>query len=143
MIYPVYVHLGDEQHAHGVTIPDFPGCFTAADTLDEIPRMVQEAVELYCEGEKLELPQPSSVEELKDDPAYQGGIWMLVDIDTTRLDTKPVRVNVSLPRGLVATMDEYAKTHGMTRSGLIATAVRRVLAEEKCEKDDRELGHVA
>jgi len=33
MLYPVYVHLGDETHAHGVTIPDFPGCFSAADDL--------------------------------------------------------------------------------------------------------------
>ena len=31
MLYPVYVHPGDESHAHGVTFPDFPGCFSAAD----------------------------------------------------------------------------------------------------------------
>ena len=31
MLYPVYVHMGDAKHAHGVTFPDFPGCFSAAD----------------------------------------------------------------------------------------------------------------
>ena len=31
MLYPVYVHVGDDQYAHSVTIPDFPGCFSAAD----------------------------------------------------------------------------------------------------------------
>ncbi len=31
MLYPAYIHIGDDQHAHGVTIPDFPGCFSAAD----------------------------------------------------------------------------------------------------------------
>ncbi len=31
MLYPVYVHQGDAEHAHGVTLPDFPGCFSAAD----------------------------------------------------------------------------------------------------------------
>ncbi len=32
MLYPAYVHIGDDQHAHGVTFPDFPGCCSAADT---------------------------------------------------------------------------------------------------------------
>ena len=59
----------------------------------------------------------------------QDGVWLLVDIDTSRLDTRPTRLNVSLPRGLVAQMDRYAKAHGMTRSGLIRTAVSKVLEE--------------
>ena len=33
MLYPVYVHIGDADHAHGVTFPDFPGCFSAALTI--------------------------------------------------------------------------------------------------------------
>ena len=127
MIYPVYVHPGDEQHAHGVTIPDFPGCFSAADRWEEIPAKVQEAVELYCEGEDMDLPEPTPLDVLMTDPQYEGGVWLLVDVDTSRLDTRPTRLNISLPRGLVAQMDRYAKSHGMTRSGLIASAVREVL----------------
>jgi predicted RNase H-like HicB family nuclease len=45
MLFPVYVHVGDKDHAHGVTIPDLPGCFSAADEWEDLPRMVQEAVE--------------------------------------------------------------------------------------------------
>ncbi len=130
MIYPVYVHPGDETHAHGVTIPDFPGCFSAADNWNDIPAKVQEAIELYCEGEDLELPEPTPLERLMQDPDYRDGVWLLVDIDTSRLDTRPTRVNVSLPRGLVAQMDRYARAHGMTRSGLIATAVREALHKD-------------
>ena len=128
MIYPVYVHPGDERHAHGVIVPDFPGCFSAADEWDQIPARVQEAVGLYCEGEDMDLPEPTPLDVLMRDEQYQDGVWLLVDIDTTRLDTKPTRVNVSLPRGLVAQMDRYAKAHGMTRSGLIRSAVSEVLA---------------
>jgi predicted RNase H-like HicB family nuclease len=131
MIYPVYVHPGDEQHAHGITVPDFPGCFSAADEWEEIPAMVQEAIELYCEGEDMELPSPTPLEKLMDDDQYRGGVWLLVEIDTSRLDTRPVRLNISLPRGLVAQMDRYAKAHGMTRSGLIATAVRGELSGQQ------------
>lgn len=31
MLYPVYVHVGNATEAYGVTFPDFPGCFSAAD----------------------------------------------------------------------------------------------------------------
>jgi predicted RNase H-like HicB family nuclease len=129
MIYPVYVHRGDADHAHGVTVPDFQGCFSAADDWNAIPEVVQEAIELYCDGEDIDLPEPTGLDVLMGDEQYQDGVWLLVDIDASRLDTRPTRLNVSLPRGLVAQMDRYAKTHGMTRSGLIATAVRRAINE--------------
>ena len=35
MLEPADAHIRDEQHAHGVTIPDFPGCFSAADEWEE------------------------------------------------------------------------------------------------------------
>ncbi len=129
MIYPVYVHPGDERHAHGITVPDFPGCFSAADKWEDITANVQEAIELHCEGEDMDLPEPTPLDVLMKDEQYQDGVWLLVDIDTSRLDTRPTRLNVSLPRGLVAQMDRYAKAHGMTRSGLIRTAVSKVLEE--------------
>ena len=50
MLYPVYVHVGDDQYAHSVTIPDFPGCFSAADEWDDLPANIQEAVELHIDG---------------------------------------------------------------------------------------------
>ena len=45
MLYPVYIHMGDADHAHGVTFPDFPGCFSAVDDWIDLPAAVQEAVE--------------------------------------------------------------------------------------------------
>ena len=123
MLYPVYVHMGDEQHAHGVTIPDFPGCFSAADEWDRIPAMVQEAVEVYFEGEDLNIPAPTALEKLTALTDYQdGGVWMLVDIDLARVNTKSVRLNISLPANLVASIDRYAAEHHMSRSGFLAKA---------------------
>ena len=88
MLYPVYLHVGDETHAHGITIPDFPGCFSAADTLEELPRLIQEAAEVYFEGEGMDIPPPTPLERLELDPNYQGGVWKLVDIDTSKLLTR-------------------------------------------------------
>ena len=60
MIYPVYVHK-DPDTAYGVTIPDFLGCFSAADELEDLPRMIQEAIEVHFEGEEGDIPTPSPV----------------------------------------------------------------------------------
>ncbi|MGZ4992287.1 MAG: type II toxin-antitoxin system HicB family antitoxin [Methylobacter sp.] len=122
MLYPVYVHLGDENHAHGVTIPDFPGCFSAAGDWDLLPEAIQEAIELYCEGEELDIPAPTPLEKLVTNPDYEGGVWMLVNVDVSRLSTKPVRINISLPENLVQSIDRYAKAHHLTRSGFLAKA---------------------
>lgn len=85
MIYPIYVHPGDDQHAHGVILPDFPGCFSAADSWQGLPAAVQEAVEVWFEGDATDIPQPSALDQLTQDDNYQDGIWMLIDIDTTHL----------------------------------------------------------
>ena len=43
--------------------PDLPGCISVGDTLDEVKRMIQEAVELHIEGMRedgLPIPAPST-----------------------------------------------------------------------------------
>ena len=124
MLYPIYVHIGDDKHAHGITFPDFPGCFSAADEWQEINRMAQEAVECHMAGEGLPVPQPTPLEKLAATPEYQGGIWMLVDIDVSKIDPVPQRVNISMPRFLLSQIDEYAQAHHLTRSGFLAKAAQ-------------------
>jgi predicted RNase H-like HicB family nuclease len=131
MLYPVYVHPGDSVHAHGVTMPDFPGCFSAADDWQDLPRMVQEAVEVWCMGEDLDLPEPTALEKLTSNVEFSGGVWMLIDIDVTKLDTRanqrPVRINVSIPAGLLQEIDNAARAQGATRSGFLAKAARSAM----------------
>ena len=122
MLYPVYIHVGDETHAHRVTVPDFPGCFSAADDWDELPAKIQEAIKVYCEGEGMDISAPTPLEKLTNQPEYEDGVWMLVDVDIIQLSTHPVLLNVSLPEGLVKRIDAYAKSHHLTRSGFLAKA---------------------
>jgi len=122
MLYPAYVHVGDKKHAHGVTIPDFPGCFSAADEWDDLPRMIQEAAEVYFEGEDTAIPSPTPLEQLVDNPDYQGGVWMLVDLDLAKLKVKAKRVNITIPENLLYEIDRFAGQHNLTRSGLLAQA---------------------
>ena len=127
MVYPVYVHK-DTDSAYGVTFPDFPGCFSAADDLAEVTRLAQEAVEVHFEGEDMEIPPPTPIEELAAHPGYEGGFWVLLDIDLAKVRTKSVRLNISLPADLVGRMDRYAAEHHMTRSGFLASAAQRAIA---------------
>ena len=127
MLYPVYVHLGDDQHAHGATIPDFPGCFSAADNLESLPSAIQEAAELYFEGETLDIPAPTPLEALAAHADYQGGVWMLVEIDTGRIRPKSVRLNISVPETLARRIDSHAKARHLSRSAFFAQAASEAI----------------
>lgn len=115
MLYPIYVHK-DEGSAYGASFPDFPGCFTAADDIADLPKSAQEAAEAHY---------PSAPDAWFNDPDYQGGFWMMVDIDLGKVRPKAVRINISLPENLLPRIDAYAKAHGTSRSSFLAKAAER------------------
>lgn len=128
MLYPVYLHTGDETHAYGITFPDFPGCFTAADHVDEIPAMIQEAVEAHF-ADGATVPKASSLLDLSKNPDYRDGAWLLAEIDLSKLRTRSVRLNISLPENLIQLIDEHARQNHVTRSGFLAQAALRAMKQ--------------
>lgn len=96
MLYPLYIHTGDSTQAYGITFPDFPGCFTAADHVDEIPAMIQEAVEAHF-ADGAVVPKASSLFDLLKNTDYQDGAWLLAEIDVSKLSAKSAQLNISLP----------------------------------------------
>jgi len=121
MLYPVYVHKEGES-AYGVTFPDFPGCFAASDELQGIPAASQEAVEAHFYGDEAGVPAPSTPEKWQGEADYQGGYWMLVEIDLSKISTKAVRLNISLPENLVHRIDKAANDRRLSRSAFLALA---------------------
>ena len=123
MLYPVYVEIGDKKHAHSMVIPDFPGCFSAADDWEAIPAMVQEAVEVWMDGEEISLPKPTPLEKLAKHPDYQyGGVWMLIEIDLAKLRPARVRrVNITLPEDVLAIRNQGAGAAQIGVSGANVT----------------------
>lgn len=50
MRYPVMIEAGTDTAAWGVVVPDLPGCFSAADTLDEAMTAVEEAAAAWIDS---------------------------------------------------------------------------------------------
>ena len=123
MRYPVAIEVGDESTAFGVVVPDLPGCCSAGDTLDEAFSAAVEAVALWIDAaldadEKV--PAPSALDDIRGTPDFAGWVFGFVQVDPAALDDTVDRVNITLPRRILARLDALAKAKGETRSGYIA-----------------------
>lgn len=130
MRYPIAIELGGTDHAYGVIVPDLPGCFSAGDTLDEAITNAEEAILLYLEDavQEGEAPAlPSKLEDLRKEKTYKDWAWAVVDVDLSKLSTKAVRVNITLPDVLLHNIDDHAHRRGETRSGFLARAAMQAM----------------
>jgi len=112
----------------GISFPDFPGCVSAGSTLDEALAMGREALEGHIEvmaeaGEPI--PEPSDVDTVMQDPEHRDGVVVLVPAPD--LSGKAVRVNVTLPEGLLQRIDEAAPN----RSRFLAEAAEKLLGRRR------------
>jgi predicted RNase H-like HicB family nuclease len=129
---PHYVALihKDADSDFGVSFPDFPGLATAGHTLDEARAMAEEALAFHVEGMVEDgdaVPKPSSLDAVMTDPAARDGVVTLISLKSAA--KRAVRVNVTLPEDVLAEIDRYAESHGLTRSGFLAHAAKRAMED--------------
>ncbi|WP_459614509.1 type II toxin-antitoxin system HicB family antitoxin [Bordetella sp. 2513F-2] len=124
MKYPIAIEPGSDTQAWGVVVPDLPGCFSAADDgIDQAIENAKEAIEAWIEaaidnGDPI--PPPSNITELQRNPDYAGWIWAIAEIDPAVMDETVERINITLPRRILARLDAKARAAGESRSGFIA-----------------------
>ncbi|HVC18366.1 MAG TPA: type II toxin-antitoxin system HicB family antitoxin [Rhodanobacter sp.] len=131
MRYPIAIEMGSDHTAYGVAVPDLPGVFSAGDTLDEAIANAEDAILLGLEdyAERGEaFPKASELARLVKRKDYRGWTWAVVNVDMSKLNGKAVRLNITLPERLVASINAYASQHGETRSGFLARAAMQALA---------------
>lgn len=61
MRYAVVIEKGEGNF--GAYVPDLPGCVATGDTIEQVEREIQEAIEFHIEGlraDGLPIPEPSS-----------------------------------------------------------------------------------
>ena len=121
MRFPIVIHK-DEASSYGVTVPDLPGCFAGADSLDDAFLSAREAILLHLEGMLADgeaLPQTRPIEEHSLNDDYRGGVWGFVDVDVASVPDKTVRINITVPSRMLAVIDKWAEREGETRSGFL------------------------
>jgi len=131
MNYPVVIHK-DKNSDYGVTVPDLPGCFSAGETMEEALENVCEAILCHAEGLMMDgetVPQPTSIENHRNDELYADGIWALVTVDFSKISGKAKRINITIPERLLVQVDNYAKKKGETRSGLFLSAAMEYISQ--------------
>jgi predicted RNase H-like HicB family nuclease len=121
----------DASSDYGVSFPDFPGVVTVGKDLDEARAMAEEALAFHIDGLVADgeaVPEASSLEEVMSDPDNKDGVAILVAVKTEA--AKSVRVNVTLPEDVLAQIDKFAKERGLSRSGFLAQAAKKVIERE-------------
>ena len=130
MKFPIAIEPGHSTQVWGVVVPDLLGCFSAsAKGIDEAIDNAKEAIELWIETAldmNLAIPKPSNITQLQKQKEFKGWIWAMVDIDPALLSDEVERVNITLPKRILARLDSKALQYGKTRSGLIADLALRV-----------------
>lgn len=129
MKFTVVLHTDDGQR-YGVIVPDLPGCFSGGDSLDDALDSVLEAIDLHVEtlledGNALPPRQPIATHQTN--PDYAGGVWAVVDAPVEKYFGPAEKINITVPRVILSRIDEYAKSHGLSRSGFMVQAARTAM----------------
>ncbi len=126
----------DADSDFGVSFPDFPGVVTAGTDLDDARRLAEEALAFHVEGlveDGEAVPEPSSLDTVMADPDNRKGVAILVSLKGE--SRKSVRINVTLSEDVLNAIDAYAESQGLTRSGFLARAARREIANSQAAKE--------
>lgn len=137
MKYPIVLHK-DPGSSYGVTVPDLPGCFSAGDTVEEALVLAREAIlghlqALLETGQNVPDPQPIEVHQR--DPDYRdAALWAVVEVDTSHLPGRAVRINISINDRVLAVIDDFAQRQGETRSGLLQRAASEYISQRQGDR---------
>ena len=120
----------DSDSAFGVTFPDLPGCFSAADAIDDVLPNACEALELWFED--ADVTQPRRLDEIRDLAAVDlaEGAFIVAVPRITRTG-RQVRANISLDRGMLDAIDRAATERSLTRSAFLADAARNEIERRR------------
>ena len=115
-----------------VDFPDFPGCVTAGETLEEARKLAAEVLEFHIDGmleDRLPIPPPSSLEAIMGDPDNAEALPFVVEVPDRRPRARHVKFTMSETD--LKAVDALAKKHGKSRSALLTEAVRRMIAADR------------
>jgi predicted RNase H-like HicB family nuclease len=121
-LYPAVLERGPKG-TFGAWFPDFLGCVAAGrsqeDTIERAERALAQAVDGWTEQGK-QLPEPTPIERIVAPKGCEVVAYFIVGVDPP---DPSERVNVYLPKSLIARADKCAAERGMSRSSFFGFAV--------------------
>lgn len=125
----------DDGSGYSVYFPDVPNVCASGSSVEEAIVNATDGLYLGLRGmaeDNEQIPEPSDLETIKikvkeeraldnlpypEDTIYQY-------IPAPGLDMIAVRVNITVPKSILAEIDSHAKASGMTRSGYLVAAAQ-------------------
>ncbi len=123
MNYIALIHK-EENSDYGVSFPDFPGCVSAGETIEEAKAMAQEALVNHItllREMHMQIPVPTSLEEIMSCPENRLAVAFLIEMPSHHT----VRINVTLPEDILNIIDRRAGRLNLSRSAFLAEAALR------------------
>ena len=117
---------GNQNSGYSVRFPQFLGCVTAGDTIDEALFMAHEALQLHIEGMLEDGEEVENAPYHQDLYARKGEIIALIEVD---VKPRKSRFNVTLDGTLVRYIDGLVQSGRYdSRSAFLAQAARNELS---------------
>lgn len=123
--YPAIIDR--EGRTFGIHFPDFPGCVSTGDSIEEAIDNGAEALAghialMAADGDPI--PAPTALEYIERDPELDFVLATLIEV----VVPGPVkRINITLDESLIEEIDSVAKN----RSGFLADAARAALVKRR------------
>jgi predicted RNase H-like HicB family nuclease len=127
-LYPAVLERGPKG-TFGAWFPDFPGCVAAGrsheETIERAEHALAKAVDMLFEHGR-PLPEPSPIERIVLPKGCEFAAYFIVGVAPP---DPSERVNVYLPKSLIAKVDKRAAELGMSRSSFFGFAATTALSQ--------------
>jgi predicted RNase H-like HicB family nuclease len=121
-LYPAVLERGPKG-TFGAWFPDFLGCVAAGrsqeETIQRAENALAQMVDAWAEQGR-PLPEPTPIERIVKPKGSDVVAYFIVGVDPP---DPSERVNIYLPKSLIARADKRATEHGMSRSSFFGFAV--------------------
>ena len=121
------------KSSFGIEFPDFSGCISAGEALQQAVDGAKEALELHIEGMVEDgdpVPEPQAIESIRKLGQAKGTIPVLIDVPIPR---RSKRINITMDEGLLERVDAVVASKGTTRSGFLAEAARLAIKDQRTD----------
>ncbi|MBG0791853.1 MAG: type II toxin-antitoxin system HicB family antitoxin [Desulfovibrionaceae bacterium] len=121
----------EEKHGFSVEFPDFPGCVTCGDTLDEAVDHAFEALAVFAEelaGQGGELPEPLTKKQLLALPEHAGKKAINVTVNGDGTDFE--EFEMVMHAHLLGRIEKYCGQHGVSPADFLAVAAREAIKND-------------